>query len=36
VDVEHNLIAKRFDKEMNNVVKVTEERQSSKKRANMS
>jgi hypothetical protein len=36
VDVEHILIAKRFEKEMNNVLKVFEERQPSKKRVNMS
>jgi hypothetical protein len=35
VDVKHILIAKRFQKEMNNVLKVFEERRPSKKRANM-
>jgi hypothetical protein len=35
VYVEHILIAKRFEKERNNVLKVIEERQPLKKRANM-
>jgi hypothetical protein len=35
VDVDHFFIAQRFEKEVNNILKVIEERQPSKKRTNL-